>query len=514
MKGVWRKRRELFKKSYHRGTLACGEAQDEVLVIEKSAQLGFEKIRIYGKSLYEMTDLDASVNQIITNYSSYWGAGVTGCMVTALPDYLSEREVTYTLSVSAELDSDTTIMLSNTDSFLFSDSKTLYSGGVASQVTVKGYPYFMISGSASVEELEGVLSSISLHVDAGTYQPCKITRAGDTGLSLELLGKNFLDASVPKYAGLAIVKEKNEDYITLESSGTHKTLGLALSIDGERLMNRKIRVSGNYEQSTSEVQSCITVYWLKSNGNSASNESVGAYGKINSTSGYISISKAIKNVPSVASKLSVILYSNINGKTEYSPSTISYSHVMVSLADSPSDYQEYIEPSVVSIPSEVNGVSLCFGSAGNTKDYLEIDKNAGTVKYYQLLGEKNEETGEEYQPILESPVITDLSEEDFAKELLALSLKYGHDGYLWARGAGGIYAEYYSLGQDKRHSLTVLYKNEEGEEIETRHIYHVREGSYYKIIPPHIEGYLPISQPISGIIKENCEISLIYRKES
>ena len=114
------------------------------------------------------------------------------------------------------------------------------------------------------------------------------------------------------------------------------------------------------------------------------------------------------------------------------------------------------------------------------------------------------------------PITYDITSTELGKKLLNLTLPIGISGKLKidsALGASGLSLEYYSQQREEKQVLRVLYLDETGNEVLSPREYSVRRGSIYKILPPHIDGYTPLTEGEGGILKEDQTINLIYKEK-
>ncbi len=505
MKNLWQKRRELFKKLYVRGTKTKKSVSDEVLTITSSSGQGLEKILIYGKTSYTPLDLSQILMNEVASKGAYISSGVTGAMAVAIPDLLCERELTYTPVITGDMGSHS-VFLADGTSFLFASTHTLISGGVASQVTARDYPYIIVTGIVDEADMESVLTSFTIEVEGQALYDIKSLEAP----LVELYGKNLFNFDQNKYSGAGKVTEKTKDFLTLKAEGSHRSVNYKVAIDGKRLNTRKICASGYFSQTTAETRSCVVAGWYTSTG-LGKFHSVGAYSPIGKASGRISIAGTLNcdfgTTDLTKCALCIALYSNVTGKSDYSTTYVTYTKPMLRLADTDDDYEEYREP------VKIQATDITLASGGGVCDYLEIDKAEKRVLYHKLVGTLRADKKESEQEVLATAEIYDFSDTEWAKALLDLNVPYGCDGYLWVQGASKIECEYFTIKNENKYTLTVYYNDEDGQKIESQRLYHVRQGSVYKITPPHISGYVAISQEESGIISQNTEITLIYKKE-
>lgn len=148
------------------------------------------------------------------------------------------------------------------------------------------------------------------------------------------------------------------------------------------------------------------------------------------------------------------------------------------------------------------------------RDRLETQDVSGFVKWLR----KEQESG---SPLLVSyalknPITYDITSTELGRELLNLTLPLGISGKIKIEseiGASGLSLEYYSWAENEKKELTVSYLDSEGNTILAPKKYSVRKGSLYKIMPPHIDGYTPLSEGESGILNESSEVNLIYKEK-
>ena len=117
---------------------------------------------------------------------------------------------------------------------------------------------------------------------------------------------------------------------------------------------------------------------------------------------------------------------------------------------------------------------------------------------------------------LSEPLTYDITNTELGRELLNLTLPLGISGKIKIEseiGASGLSLEYYSWAENEKKELTVSYLDSEGNTILAPKKYSVRKGSLYKIMPPHIDGYTPLSEGESGILNESSEVNLIYKEK-
>lgn len=115
-----------------------------------------------------------------------------------------------------------------------------------------------------------------------------------------------------------------------------------------------------------------------------------------------------------------------------------------------------------------------------------------------------------------SVIERDISSTALAKALLNLKIPKGKDGTLTVRGRelfASIEAKYYSLVEGEKSTLTVLCKNERGDEIASAREYILRRGSAYKLCAPQIDGYEPKESELWGGLKNDKTIIIEYEEK-
>lgn len=114
------------------------------------------------------------------------------------------------------------------------------------------------------------------------------------------------------------------------------------------------------------------------------------------------------------------------------------------------------------------------------------------------------------------PEMIDITNTDFGKSLLSLSLEQGKNGYLCLKSEPNITSlvcEYYSCQDQSKVTLLVSYKDKNGTRLIEDKSYPVRRGAYYQISVPHIDGYTREMQEVFGKADADTTIDLIYTEE-
>lgn len=179
------------------------------------------------------------------------------------------------------------------------------------------------------------------------------------------------------------------------------------------------------------------------------------------------------------------------------------------------DYVPWLPPT-----SRKNVFSIFDGS----KLAIKLERNKATSsEYTQSLGEITSFLKGAYAAGVGATVIArrrmaierDITGTSLAETLLAKLPSYGTSGQISAVGYQlnpRLELAYYSLDEGDSATLTVLCRNESGNEI-SRTEYVLRKGSAYKLTAPEIDGYTPIASELWGAIKDDKTITLEYKEK-
>lgn len=108
----------------------------------------------------------------------------------------------------------------------------------------------------------------------------------------------------------------------------------------------------------------------------------------------------------------------------------------------------------------------------------------------------------------------DLSHTDFARALVQINAERGKSLEMMIKGAvppRGLNVTYLSSENEDKAILKVKYECDE-QEISAPKEYSVRRGSIYKVIAPHIKGYISVNDEAQGVLNESTEITLTYKE--
>ena len=165
-----------------------------------------------------------------------------------------------------------------------------------------------------------------------------------------------------------------------------------------------------------------------------------------------------------------------------------------------------------------------FSIFDGSKLAIKLERNKATSsEYTQSLGEITSFLKGAYAAGAGATVIAkrrmaierDITGTSLAETLLAKLPSYGTSGQISAVGYQlnpRLELAYYSLDEGDSATLTVLCRNESGDEI-SRTEYVLRKGSAYKLTAPEIDGYTPIASELWGAIKDDKTITLEYKEK-
>ena len=112
-------------------------------------------------------------------------------------------------------------------------------------------------------------------------------------------------------------------------------------------------------------------------------------------------------------------------------------------------------------------------------------------------------------------VTYDLTDTDLGKQLLALAIPYGNDGIITFDSDGllpsAVKCEYETIDDtlEDKLSLTIFYKDTEGNELAPSQVHLLRKDTSFSVVPIDIPGYMSMGS-YEGVIKEDTEISIEY----
>lgn len=515
-------RRRLTKRHKIRGTKASAKSEGNTLEIEQSAGVGFEKIRIFGASHQPSVNFGEVYLDYFKNTSNYTGL-VTGAFAIPLPSALVGKEMTFTvINTGATLAN--TLSLSDSDNPLFATSESLLtSSGEINTITSSKYTYLIIGNVMSSDEISAFWENYLLVATANEISatlPHPIYSSADKGMTLSLKSKNLLN--VDKFVEL--VKKYN-------------VYAYETTVDG-----RKCIAFMNNQMHGRDFTSCCPAF--KENTRYIFSF-IGRISTTNTENAQQTLSCGFKDVTSAQQTGNRVLsplsdewkraYSINNANTTVTDIYMSYGSAAMWFIDLDSiylyEYEGDTDPEYepyfiekIQIPSEVTlkdgaVVKIRLGKYKNA-DYIEIDKKARSVRYYEYTKAPDPTLPLSEQAENDEPSVYDLSNSDLAQELLSLSIPCYLNGSIEIIPndekmipVSAIQAEYYSTSRDEMVTLTIDFIDTEGVKIQASKEYSVRRGARYLIISPHIDNYIPIFEKQEGIASDDTTISLIYKED-
>ena len=493
-------RRRLTKRHKIRGTKASAKSEGNTLEIEQSAGVGFEKIRIFGASHQPSVNFGEVYLDYFKNTSNYTGL-VTGAFAIPLPSALVGKEITFSLrNTGATLAN--TLSLSDSDNPLFATSESLLtSSGEINTITSSKYTYLIIGNVMSSDEISAFWGNYLLVATANEISatlPHPIYSSADKGMTFNLNSRNMFDlakASSSTYW-------KGVQYKKFTPIVFKKGVRYTVTI-GKNLCN-----SIDYPFNTETVAIVINANGGWNGvllGNTSSGIRYGTKFSVYNQNSDLYLWTYIKGISYEQFFTDVIKEMQIVEGTEAFP------------------YEPYFVEKI-QIPSEVmlkDGavVKLRLGKYKNA-DYIEIDKKARSVRYYEYTKAPDPTLPLSEQAENDEPSVYDLSNSDLAQELLSLSIPCYLSGSIEIIPndekmipVSAIQAEYYSTSRDEMVTLTIDFIDTEGVKIQASKEYSVRWGARYLIISPHIDNYIPIFEKQEGIASGDTTISLIYKED-
>ncbi len=494
-------RRRLTKHHKIRGTRATASCENNTIKIENSAGVGFEGMKIFGASHQPSVNFGEVYKDYFKNTLNYTCL-VTGAFAIPLPSAFIGKELTFSVqNIGTALAN--TLSLSDSDNPLFATTESLLSSsGEINTVTSSKYTYLIIGNVMSSDEISAFWENYLLVATANEVSadlPHPIYSSADGGITLNLNSRNIFDlakASSSTYW-------KGTQYKKFTPIVFKKGVRYTVTI-GKNLCN-----SIDYPFDTETVAIVINANggW---NGISIGNTSSGIrYGT----------KFSVYNQNS-----DLYLWTYVKGISYEQFFTEVIKEMQIVQGTEELNFEPYFNPVTVAIPSEVtltDGtiVPLRLGKYKKA-DYIEMNRSKRSVRYYEYTKAPNSALPLSEQIENDEPSVYDLSSSDLAQELLSLNMPCYLSGSIEVTPndekmphVSGIEVEYYSTTRDEMSILTIDFIDTEGAEIQASKEYSVRKGARYLIIPPHIDGYMPILEKQEGIASGDTTVSLIYKEE-
>lgn len=499
--------RRLLKSRYIKGAIRTASGTD-IVKIRDSSGIGFEKIIIKGKTTHKEKTPSEILMGLLRD-GQYTSAGVSGAVAYKLPEGWAESQLSFTPVITGEAPA-FSVSLADGQSFLFSSSVELLSTqGEVNSFSGSGYGYIIVSGIASDEDLNALWENVAIDVSRlGTYlgkREYEIINMGDMGCSILLRSKNLLDHNLfirTVYDGITLQTEghtihmtgtgKRDTYTSPFFNNPDKLLDISNFKDVEMISAcayfddpgcRTMMQAGFYDST-----GAVATSWINSFNNMASMP-------LRGRDQLMLVIRFYKGV-TYDTKIRIMLF---EGTEESMP-----------------EFVPYFAPVRVDIPREItlsdgSVLKIKLAGYGDKCDYIEADNQKGRVLYYCHVLEQDSSKPAEEQDLLDEPIVYDLSECEFAKELLSLNVPYKNGGTLRAEGASAIEVKYFATKGEDRVQMTIRYMCD-GSEIADDFLHKVRKGSFYHISHPYISGYRAKGEDVKGYANKDTEIILEYKK--
>ncbi|MBR2444296.1 MAG: hypothetical protein IKB27_02720 [Clostridia bacterium] len=499
--------RRLLKSRYIKGAIRTASGTD-IVKIRDSSGIGFEKIIIKGKTTHK-EKTHSEILMGLLRGGQYTSAGVSGAVAYKLPEGWAESQLSFTPVITGASPG-FSVSLADGQSFLFSSSVELLSTqGEVNPFFGSGYGYIIVSGITSGEDLNALWENVAIDVSSlGTYlgkREYEIVNTGDMGCSILLRSKNLLDHNLftrTVYDGITLQPEghtihmtgtgKRDIYTSPFFNNPDKMLDISNFKDVEMISAcayfddpgcRAMMQAGFYDST-----GAVATSWINSFNNMVSMP-------LRGRDQLMLVIRFYKDV-TYDTKIRIMLF---EGTEESMP-----------------EFVPYFAPVRVDIPREItlsdgSVLKIKLAGYGDKCDYIEADNQKGRVLYYCHVLEQDSSKPADMQVLLDEPIVYDLSECEFAKELLSLNVPYKNGGTLRAEGASAIEVKYFATKGEDQVQMTIRYMCD-GSQIADDFLHKVRKGSFYHVSHPHISGYRSKGEDVKGNANKDTEIILEYKK--
>lgn len=496
-------RRSKLKQKYIRGTKKTLYGGNYAVSITSASGTGFSKLDIVGSSAFTKRSNTQILAYYIENYGQTYSAGVTGAVCMPLPTFLDGKEIT----VSAENSEGITgfeLYLSDGSDYLFSNTELLLDKeGNAYSVTGNTFTYFiaLCDDTSLLEDVkERLFKKIVLNLTCSEEISCDykytVRNVGDN-LNAYLFGKNLVPPlnTLQKSIRLGAITGAGADYVKFRFTTVNGKLLIRLPME-KYFSGRRICFSATIKRTT-QTQGCkMMIAWINDSGIiTPAAEAAFGEGLEQSVKGYLSFT----DYSSYGQQLYLVF--DANQVSSSLNQLITVSNIQIEVGNLVTDYEPYKAPVCI----EITGVRLGYG------DSLTIDRETGTSTHKRQYKEWDLSKPLSEQEKYETPVVEDISNLLFVKELKDLRLDYLENGTMIMDTHFNL--QYYTAEGTEECSLTINFVDKEGNQISEPKQYSVRLGAGYQISPPYISGYVSISGAITGKVTDDTEINLIYERE-
>ncbi len=451
------------------GTLKKTLAQTTA-TITGSAGLPFDNLTLYGSTVQPIPNRAEVYRQYFTSETRYVSAGTNGAYSIALPAEFIGKELNFSISTKAS-GSGAALYLADASSALFATLTPLCSSsGKAYAVSGSTFTHLIFTNVETTDKetddgsiilvRDGIIDFWAKHELVVTSAPSPdfftpVSSVGESGTTLTLSwdGKN------------------NAVNLPVAVTSGNETVTLRLSRYDSITVNRKAQ-SVIYRDGTVVFDLTGNEAWKIKEDTAAQGKGIFAYAAMSTafSEGFCPYLTYVTWIPNVALKnvFSVFNSKNLAIKLERNEKDPSY-------------YKEAL-----------NEITRMLKTRYNSSAGVSI-----LARRKQIIDR-------------------DISNTSLGKALLNLTLPRGSNGTLTLAGtsvAGRVEVQYYALNEADVAPLTVVFQNENGEEISQRKEYLIRKGSLWQLSAPEIDGYTPTSGELFGAITEGETVVIEYKEE-
>ncbi len=373
--------------------------------------------------------------------------------------------------------------------------------------------------------------SSSLRLEKATKSRlCSLTiegssQIGENGIlnmseaTIKLGGANLFNLLDPRFSGRATISQRTDRSITVKGDSSWCSANILVP-SWERLVGKKLTISGTISKSSSAVNAGLYVRWFNGNlGIGDSNRTIGVYGK--GADGYITATGTLEGVDLERypnAQLCVALYYNTDGTGYDGTEEITYTDIMLSVDGRP--YEPYIAPQEVKIPTQIaldDGTErpLRLGRVGGRADAIEVQGTHNKVWYLEAFPEPSGTPDLESQEVYDTPIKHDITDTELGRGLLALKLNNENMSLsvYSSLDPSKLEATFYSTENPEMATLTINYACK-GRVIKEARAHRLRRGSGFEAHSIHIDGYKPITSVIRGVATDDSEITFYYERST
>lgn len=587
-------RRRLASKNHIIGTPSTVSGTDGVMLKATSGSK-ISKLEIGGNT-YQYQE-EASANRADPSYfsnSENYSSGGTAIYYIALPSYITEKEITFSLKEKSSL---TGIKIAASDDtspiFASAYSVILKNDGTTSTATGSTFKYLVVTRTVMDDDysLPAWWESYDLQIELGSEateyvpftvpiatpspeNPSAVSNSNDNGTVITLQGKNLFDWSAVKSTQIVIEENGRKIIMPIRTesnsngyTGTGATFrqlfprlkagdtatlsfnsnaeikkiyistvvvmwasGQTMTVT-EDMLDCAVAFYGNYYAHGQTEQVIISDFQMELGTTATAyepyfNKTVQIPSSV-ALPGGTSLEMRLAKIGNTADSLAV---SRSQNKVIYNQNIglLTFTGTENILLQSVNDYG--FANFYVLLTSDISQGGLCnyfksqSGSIANIKSegflltsgtlYFRTNKYT-TVEDFKTFLSGLYEGGNplQFEYALKSPVEYDITDTDFAKELLSLETLRGCDLTLKA-GAdiapSSIVCEYYSLENEDRQTVTVKCEKADGASLSEPCLHEVRKNTLYTVKAPEIDGYMSEKPYKSADASITTEIKFTY----